>query len=256
MKPYVIWTPQYRNVSGGIRALFLLAHLLRERGFRAEWKMTHPPFVPSPWADNPWGVPECVEFPSDAIHVYPEILEGNPSGSSRVVWWLLNHADRDGLRFVWHPTIGSHPLLNVPYLEADVFRPGDGVRSGVLVWQGKGNHCFVPEGARLITHGWPATRVELAEVLRSAEYLISFDAYTALVHEATLCGCPVVIKQTGIWDAAKTKIGPMRIYGAVDDESKLDEARAEVGLAYQAYLDYMPEMELQLDRFIEMTQAL
>jgi hypothetical protein len=48
----------------------------------------------------------------------------------------------------------------------------------------------------------------------------------------------------------------MRIFGAVDDESKLDEARAEVGLAYQAYLDYMPEMSSQLDLFIEMTQAL
>jgi nucleotidyltransferase/DNA polymerase involved in DNA repair len=96
----------------------------------------------------------------------------------------------------------------------------------------------------------------LAEVLRSAEYLISFDAYTALVHEATLCGCPVVVKDDGNWNLAKAASGPMRIYGAVDDESKLDEARAEVGLAYQAYLDYMPEMELQLNRFIEMTQAL
>ena len=251
MKPYVIWAPDYRNVSGGIRVLYLLGHLLRERGYRAEMMMTHGSFV-----GNPWGVPECVSVPADAIHVYPEIVQGNPSGSNRVVWWLLNHAEKDGLKFVWHPNIGSGSVLNVPYLEADVFRPGDGVRSGVLVWQGKGSHCFVPEGARLITHRWPATRAELAEVLRSAEYLISFDAYTALVHEATLCGCPVVVKDDGNWNLAKAASGPMRIYGAVDDESKLDEARAEVGLAYQAYLDYMPEMRLQLDVFIQATQAL
>ena len=251
MKPYVIWAPDYRNVSGGIRVLYLLGHLLRERGYQAEMMMTHGPFV-----GNPWGVPECVAVPADAIHVYPEIVQGNPSGSSRVVWWLLNHAEKDGLKFVWHPAIGSLPVLNVPYLEADLFRPNDGPRSGVLVWQGKGRHCFVPEGAKLITHRWPATRAELAEELRSAEYLISFDAYTAMVHEATLCGCPVVIKDDGNWNLAKAMSGPMRIFGAVDDESKLDAARADVGLAYQAYLDYMPLMKLQLDRFIEMTQDL
>jgi hypothetical protein len=251
MKPYVIWAPDYRNVSGGIRVLYLLGHLLRERGYQAEMMMTHGPFV-----GNPWGVPECVSVSADAIHVYPEIVQGNPSGSNRVVWWLLNHADRDGLKFVWHPAIGSLPVLNVPYLEADLFRPSDGHRSGVLVWQGKGRHCFVPEGAKLITHRWPATRAELAEELRSAEYLISFDAYTALIHEATMCGCPVVVKDDGNWNLAKTADGPMRIFGAVDDESKLDEARAEVGLAYQSYLDYMPEMASQLDLFIETTQAL
>lgn len=251
MKPYVIWAPDYRNVSGGIRVLYLLGHLLRERGYRAEMMMTHGPFV-----GNPWGVPECVSVPVDAIHVYPEIVQGNPSGSSRVVWWLLNHAERDGLRFVWHPAIGSLPVLNVPYLEADLFYPGEGSRSGVLVWKGKGDRCFVPEGARLITHGWPASRVELAEVLRSAEYLISFDAYTALVHEATLCGCPVVIKDDGTWNLAKAQNGPMRIYGAVDDESRLDEARAEIWQAYPAYLDYGIKMSQQLDLFIELTQAL
>jgi hypothetical protein len=251
MKPYVIWAPDYRNVSGGIRVLYLLGHLLRERGFKAEMMMTHGPFV-----GNPWGVPECVSVPVDAIHVYPEIVEGNPSGSSRVVWWLLNHAVRDGLKFVWHPEIGLHPVLNVPYLEAELFHPGDGPRSGVLVWKGKGSRCEVPDGARLITHGWPATRNELAELLRSAEYLISFDAYSAMVHEATLCGCPVVIKDSGLWDLEKACKGPMRLFGVVDDESKLGEARAEIWQAYPAYLKYGIKMGQQLDYFVELTQAL
>ena len=251
MKPYVIWAPDYRNVSGGIRVLYLLGHLLRERGYQAEMMMTHGPFV-----GNPWGVPECVAMPADAIHVYPEIVQGNPSGSSRVVWWLLNRAEPAGLKFVWHPDISDNPILNVPYIEHELFYPGTGERSGVLVWRGKGSMGHVPDGAKIITHSWPATRQQLANELQRAEYLLSFDAYTALVHEATMCGCPVVVVGDRSWDLGKSSNGPMRIYGAVDDESKLEEARAQVGLAYQAYLEYLPEMARQLDVFVEATQAL
>lgn len=251
MKPYVIWSPDYRRVSGGIRVLYLLGKLLRDRGLQAEMKMTHGPFV-----DNPWSVPECFEIPDNAIHVYPEIVEGNPSGSDRIVWWLLNHANRDGLKFVWHPNIGKSPVLNVPYLEPDIFHPGMGARSGVLVWVGKGSRGYVPDGAREITHQWPASRKELAEVLQSAEYLISFDGYTAIVHEATLCGCPVVVIENDGWDLSHLTSGPMKVFGAVNCASKVAQAKAEVGKSYQAYLDYFPTMAEQLDLFIEQTQTL
>lgn len=251
MKPYVIWSPDYRRVSGGIRVLYLLGKLLRDRGLQAEMLMTHMPFV-----ENPWGVPECREIPDDAIHVYPEIVEGNPSGSDRVVWWLLNHANKDGLQFVWHPNINQSAVLNVPYLEPDLFHPGDGERSGVLVWIGKGREGYVPDGAKLITHSWPATRKDLADEMRSAEYLISFDPYTAIVHEATLCGCPVVIIENENWDVQQLSAGPMKIFGVVNCVSKLDEARAEVGKSFQSYLEYFPMMAEQLDVFIDKTQAL
>ena len=251
MKPYVIWSPDYRRVSGGIRVLYLLGKLLRDRGLQAEMKMTHGAFV-----SNPWSVPECRWIPEDAIHIYPEIVQGNPSGSDRVVWWLLNRADKEGLKFVWHPNIGNHPVLNVPYLEPDIFKPGTGARSGVLVWVGKGSRGYVPDKAREITHQWPASRKELAEVLQSAEYLISFDGYTAIVHEATLCGCPVVVIEQDGWDVSHCLNGPMKIHGVVDCVSKLDDARAEVGKSFQAYLDYFSTMANQLDSFIERTQTL
>jgi hypothetical protein len=251
MKPYVIWAPDFRNVSAGIRVLYLLGHLLRERGYRAEMMMTHGPFV-----GNPWGVPECVAVPNDAIHVYPEIVQGNPSGSNRIVWWLLNRAEKDGLKFVWHSGIGDYPLLNVPFAEIDLFHPGDGPRSGVLVWKGKGSLKWVPEGAKVITHSWPATRMELADLLRSSEYLISFDAYTGLTFEAALCGCPSVVLDDGYWTLEKHRGEPLNALGVTDSLNKLDEAKAEVGLAFQAYLDYFPQMEQQLDRFISLTQEL
>lgn len=251
LKPYVIWAPDYRHVSGGIRVLYLLGHLLRQRGLRAEMMMTHGRFV-----GNPWGVPECGEVPPDAVHVYPEIVEGNPSGSDRHVWWLLNRSDKQGVKFVWHPDISFDPVLNVPYLEHELFKPADGPRSGVLVWRGKGHLRFIPDGAQLITHDWPANRAELARLLQGAEYLISFDAYTALVHEAALCGCPVVVFDDGNWNLAKSSSGPMKLYGVTDSLEKIHEARADVHLSYQAYLDYLPVMADQLTDFISATQSL
>jgi hypothetical protein len=251
MKPYVIWAPDYRAHSGGIRALYLLGHLLRQRGLKAEMKMTHGGFVGSPY-----DVPECVTIPEDAIHVYPEITVGNPSGSSRVVWWLLNHAERDGLRFVWNPSIGPWPVLSVPHIEADIFYPGDEARSGVVVWGGKNGVGDIPEGATRITHGWPSSRNELADLLRRSEYLLSFDSYSALVQEATLCGCPAVVVGDGRWGLETANAGPVKLWGVVDHESKLDIARAEVGVAFERYLESFDVMERQLDVFVEMTQEL
>lgn len=251
VKPYVIWAPDYRTNSGGIRVLYKLGHMLRERGMQAEMMMTHAPYV-----GNPWDVPECVELPDDAIHVYPEIVRGNPSGSSRVVWWLLNHSDVPGLKFVWHPEIGPWPMLNVPAFETDVFFPGVGERSGVVVWGGKNSVGFVPEGATVITHTWPASPMALADLLRQSEYLLSYDVYSGLVQEATLCGCPVVAVADTRWSLDKANSGPFKVWGVVDDVSKLDDARAKVALANERYLDSVLVMGEQLDNFVERTQAL
>ena len=70
MKPYVIWSPDYRRISGGIRVLYLLGKLLRDRGLQAEMRMTHGPFV-----ENPWSVPECLEIPDNAIQGHQLVLE-------------------------------------------------------------------------------------------------------------------------------------------------------------------------------------
>jgi hypothetical protein len=250
-KPYVIWAPDYRNQSSGIRVLYSLGNLLRKRGFQAEMKMTH-----GPYRENPFDVPECVTVPENAIHVYPEIVTGNPSDSSRVVWWLLNHAERDGLKFVWNPSIGPWPVLNVPYIEPEVFYPGDGPRSGVVVWGGKNGVSYVPEGATTIGYGWPSSRTELADLLRRSEYLLSFDVYSALVHEATLCGCPVVVDDDGQWSLEKANAGDLKVWGVVDHESKLDIARDEVRVAFERYLESLNVMDQHLDVFVEITQKL
>lgn len=251
MRPYVIWSPDYRHWHGGIRVLYTLGHMLRERGHQAEMRMTHRPFVP-----NPWNVPECVQIPDNAIHVYPEIVEGNPANSECVVWWLLNHADREGCRFVWHPAIGPEPVLNVPYIEQDIFYWGDQPRKGVVVWGGKGHVQFVPDGATLVTKTFPASRPELADLLRASEYMISFDAYTALNVEATLCGCPVVVLDRGQWNLAKAADGPMKMPGMVDSLDKLDEAKATVHGSTDAYWGYVKQMDAQVDNFINITQTL
>lgn len=250
MNPYVIWSPDYRSVSGGIRVLYLLGHLLRERGFQAEMKMTH-----NPYNGNPWNVPEVGQIPDNAIHVYPEIITHNPGRSHRYVRWLLNHADLDGLKFVWNPKIGPWPVLNVPYLDLDVFYPGTEERSGVLVWHGKTRMGAVPEGAKVITYEWPSSKVELADELRRAEWLLAYDGYSAVTHEATICGCPVVVADPN-WSLDDLQNGLFGLWGVVSSEDQLPKAKVEVKKALQDWLDYHPIMESQLDRFIEETQAL
>lgn len=250
MRPYTIWAPDYRRISGGIRALYLLAHLLRNRGHQAEMKMTH-----GPWRNNPWNIPETHTNPADAIHIYPEIINGNPSQSDRHVWWLLNHADKPGIRFVWHPAISNDPILNVPIIDLNHFHPGNQQRNRIVVWQGKTGAGHIPDGAQLITYQWPNSAQQLGDLLRTADHLIAYDGYSAVVHEATLCGCPVLI-QDPKWQISELTSGPIPLHGVVDHPDRLDEARQTVNLAWQEYVDYFPKMEEQLTRFIEITQAM
>ena len=71
-----------------------------------------------------------------------------------------------------------------------------------------------------------------------------------------MCGCPVVVLDDGNWSLDKSANGPMRMVGVVDSLDKIEQAKAEVAGAHQAYMDYLPEMVRQLDEFVRVTQSL
>ena len=112
---FIIWTPVYRDNSGGIIVLHKLASMLRDAGHVALiWPQPKPSFselktmrgwvklakwfkflvkslVKNGNINSPYklGVAKNKDI-KDSVVIYPEITEGNPLGGSFIVRWLLN----------------------------------------------------------------------------------------------------------------------------------------------------------------------
>lgn len=238
LRPYTIWSPPYAHYCGGIRALHRLAAELDQRG--ATVNIGYP-------------------VTGSEIVVYPEIVKDNPYGSTRIVRWLLNKAEvpGDGLTFAWASGM-QHPLLTVDIIEPDLFYPRTGQRQGAAFWVHKGelDPMVIPPGSVQITHGWPATRSQLAALLGSVEYLISFDPFTAMVPEALLCGTPVLIHAPrSSWTREQIESHGWVNYGVAWKPAELQIAKAQVHLAFDHYEQLRQRFSASIDHFVRLTQA-
>lgn len=264
MRPYIVHAPYpYSARSGGVRALYGLARGLLERG----QTVAIASLGPTPWPTDPIDpIPMAYEWGAtaraDAIHVYPEIVQGNPAHAERVVRWMLGpkRYDSGDLEFVWSPElVRGAPRLAVDIIEADLFYPKTSPGHGVLWWGGKGSHLVVrdaiPEGAREITHEWPENRSALADALRGAELLISFDSFSAINTESTICGTPVFLHPA----SEALPQPPMELYGRLGFTRRHREtinAQRECLSAAAVHHDLVRhEIARDIDRFIEITTA-
>ncbi|PFG07914.1 hypothetical protein [Marinobacter sp. LV10MA510-1] len=112
---FIIWTPTYRENSGGIIVLHKLASLLCELGYSAKiWPHTKPALIELKSFQGWFRLAKWIKFTAgnifkrrdirspyklelassfdikDSIVIYPEIVAGNPLGAGRVIRWLLN----------------------------------------------------------------------------------------------------------------------------------------------------------------------
>jgi hypothetical protein len=240
VRPYEIWINGYFHMSGGIRALHVLKQELINRGIPAHMKYEN-------------------TINEECIGVYPEIISDNPENYQRLCRWLLNTADlpNDGPIFAWEDGMGEYPLLTVNIIEQDLWKPYYGQRSDVAYWVGKGrlDPTHIPEGAIEISRYNFRKRSELAERIRTLDYLISFDPFTAVNVEAVISGTPVLIQgqhdrmsNQQIIDHGWTPYG---IAWSIDE---LDKARKEVHLAYDHYQSLLPIFAKRIDNFVEITQ--
>lgn len=239
-KPYEIWINNYYHMSGGVRALHVLKEELINRGLSATMKY------------------ENIKK-KDPIGLYPEIVSHNPENYEKVCRWLLNTANlpNDGPIFSWESGMGDYPLLTVNIIEQDLWRPYDGKRSGVAYWIGKGkkDERFIPSTSIEISRQNFKTRTKLAERIRTLDYLISFDPFSAVNIEAVVSGTPVLIR------GQHRKMTNQQIidhgwtpYGIAWSMEQLDRAREEVYLAYDHYQSLLPIFSNRIDNFIETTQ--
>ena len=239
MIPYNIWIGGYYHMSGGIRALHVLKDELRARGFEAE--MTYERLIP------------------ESIMVYPEIVEGNPCEYKRFVKWLLNKAEFPGERcWAWEVGCGDHPLLTVPFIELDLWKPVSVKRGGTAYWVGKGQlePSVIPSGAQEISRSNFPNRAELAEFVANLDLLISFDPFTALTTEAVISNTPVLIHNTyPKWTNDEVRQSRWIDYGIATSPEELDKARENVHLARGHYEQLEKVFAKRIDNFIEVTQS-
>ena len=236
MRGYTIWSPPFTNVHGGVRALHSLKNEIVKRGYSATMHYEH-------------------HDPNNIV-VYPEIVSDNPLNSPFIVRWLLNRKSFSELSFGWVHDLGAENLLTVNIIELDIFHPRSDERSGTAYWIGKGNlnTSVIPEGSFHIVRGNPDRREDLANLLASKEYLISFDDFSAINIEATLLGTPVIVYSSGHWTKEQmeySRFGGKGICWSIDD---LPKANEEVSQAYPEYLKLLKIFDERIDKFIEISQ--
>lgn len=199
------------------------------------------------------------QFHTDCIGVYPEIVADNPAEYFHVVRWKLNKAvlPDDGLTYAWASGMGEDRLLTVDIIEKDLFTPWTGDRHGVAYWVGKGqlDPNVLPANAIEIGRHNFQSRELLAERLKTAEYVISFDPFTAVNLEAVLCGTPVVIHApNNQWSQQEVLEQGWLRFGIAWNMDELTRAQADVHLAFDHYELLRQEFSRRIDRFVDDTQ--
>jgi len=236
---YTIYSPPYVNYHGGVRALHILKDELNKRGYQASMHYDY--------------------HVEGSFVIYPEIQPGNPLNAKHYCHWLLNNRDLPGLTFAWAEDMRTDNLLTVNIIEPDIFYPRYNKREGVAYWIGKGDSSgfIIPEGAIEITRTRPALRTQVADLLASVEYFLTFDDYTSLTIEATLLGTPTLIQTRNI-EASKQRIidSGFPSYGVIYDLNDLDKAKKEVYKQHEAYALFTKVFDERIDNFIKTTKTI
>ena len=196
-KKYIICAPSYSGSAGG-RVLYMLRDVLEKKGYDAKIFC-----YSGKQADSPIFIKKITDYNrKNDIVVYPEVVSGNPLLFRNVVRYVLNYPGYLGgdkkyhsgeLVFSWDERyLTGVPLLRFDTIDRSLFYEDETVKdtNACFVHKGAG-YQELPEtaGAVKITMRYPATRSELADLLRRTKNLYSFDDNTSLLEEAALCGC-------------------------------------------------------------------
>jgi len=273
--PYLIDTHDYCRQSAGNRALFVLAQTLSmtyryEVFVTSQVKGPHAPFLKT--ADEK----TIAQIAREGVVIYPETNAGNKYDAKHVVRYLLNtpgfiRGDKSFPAtekiFAYSELLKEHlrdekNILTVPVIDRNAFLKFPIVpRSGALVWKGKGKPVDVTpdpdaEAAREITFEWPESWAALGGEFRSAEILYTYHTYTALIHEARLCGCPVCIIPNGRFTRQQVHESPPWDAGIAwgNTPTEIERARRTVMFFHPDYDILLNNFPAQIRRFIHETQ--
>ena len=153
---------------------------------------------------------------SDAIAVYPEVVDGNPLGVEHVVRWLLHkpgfHTGRSHYgpndRFFFYQKAFDDPainpdgdnLLKTSFVRDDIYQQANvGERHGTCYFLRKGRGREIVHDLSDSVLVDDLSHAELAKVFNRVTTCISYDAYTMYSVFAALCGCDsVIVPEAGV----------------------------------------------------------
>ncbi len=194
----LVWTPGWRDDSGGVIALHRLCFMLREQGANASlW---------GPQVEDCYGNPYASvtdTATSECTVVYPEIVSGDPLGAKKVVRWLLNVPGRlagdgkfapDDLIITYartfHPTAPEVFVFDL--FPEHIHANGTADRSGGIFIVRKGAHkprLPAIDGENFFLNGDETKPANFGAWARRSKRCYSYDAATWLSVQAVLCGC-------------------------------------------------------------------
>lgn len=206
-KKYIIYAPKLSG-SNGIRALYTLHDLLWEKGYEAYM------FCPDEHCGNYHYINSIdKKMRSYDIIVYPEIIIGNPLQFRNVVRWVLYFPGKNGgatsyhhseMIFTWDTCYYNAPEIYLSGIDRNLFFDEHLPKTQDCYFVHKGGkwkYVKEIEGFLEINMDYPATRKELAQILKTTRILYSYDAYSAINLEARLCGAQVkIITENGFKD--------------------------------------------------------
>lgn len=213
--PYLVWAPSWLEESSGARALHYLCHALNEMGQRAymiqinqvyylNYRLRTPLFTE---AENNFYEHHGI----NPIVIYPDIVEGNPLSSRKVVRWLLAPRGKYGGSTTFPETdkvygytkdIDENVLCLPTFDEAIYYPPKDDqTRSGACYYAHKYDRIH---GNKLLPLTESMTRCEgspeqIANILRSHEKCYIYERSEIAV-TALLCGCAIESVVTDYFD--------------------------------------------------------
>lgn len=283
--PYYIVAANYVRTSAGIKSLHMLCHALNRRGERA-YMILHPHYPASHGFHTDWLTPVLTSrvIQSDfergltPITIYPETIPGNLFNAPLVVRYVMNYPGLLGGDIKYDPneillaysknladSVGcGDSVLFIPASDTNIFTPEPRQkRSGTCFSAVKykyyhGGELF-PEtrDSVEITRDLPDSpvSVEIADIFRRSELFYCYEN-SALIIEALLCECPVVMLPNPYLHQSigEHEIGRDGIaWGAAPEE--IERAKATVIKGKEGYLRLYAEFWRQLDLFISRTQV-
>ncbi|MDH2066266.1 glycosyltransferase [Pantoea sp. GD03673] len=276
--PYYIFSPDYRESSGGIQALHKLCHQINLHGgnaWMANCDIVNPAWNTPVLDGDIYARHKAERIP---IAVYPEIYSGNPIKAEVCVRYMLNHeALLNGNRldeteedlFFWYSSqlIVKEPDVNFLTMvgpDLEMFSDDGRVRTTTLLYlnrvpEEKVDFTTLPDDITVISVKNPHPLAELAEILKSASVMYTFE-WSGTCNLAALCGVPVVslvargYEKFAISDASIRDMGGAGVCFS-DDPAELERTRAGLYKVREHMRKFEANFSQQLTHFFSKTQA-